>query len=144
MATLLGREPINDVFLTPSEFGELLVQNKENGLTIIEQMSNGGAFAEFNQDQDYPIKNAPLGAYVKHIVSESNYNVTLQENVTVNRVKAIKVFANGTNEFSNIKFIEYLLIHDKDPYHISYMAHVKDFDKYLPDFEQMVKSFRIE
>lgn len=26
-------------------------------------------------------------------------------------------------------------------YHIRYMANVNDFDKYLPDFEQMVKSF---
>ena len=33
-------------------------------------------------------------------------------------------------------------MHDEQPYAISYYANAKNYEKYLPEFEQMVKSFR--
>ncbi len=34
--------------------------------------------------------------------------------------------------FSGIKFVEYMAIHNGDPYYIGYMANSKDYEKYLP------------
>jgi hypothetical protein len=31
---------------------------------------------------------------------------------------------------------------DNNPYYVGYMANVKDYQKYLPQFEQMVKTFK--
>jgi hypothetical protein len=31
---------------------------------------------------------------------------------------------------------------DNEPYHIQYSADAKNYEKYLPEFEEMVKSFR--
>ena len=37
---------------------------------------------------------------------------------------------------------EYYVFHDGIPYRLEYYASVKDFEKYLPQFEQMVKTFK--
>jgi hypothetical protein len=44
--------------------------------------------------------------------------------------------------FNSIKFLEYMLMHGNQPYYIEYMANEKDYEKYLPQFEQIVKSFK--
>ena len=33
-------------------------------------------------------------------------------------------------------------MHDKEPYYLAYMGNVKDFEKYLPEFEQIIKTFK--
>ena len=38
--------------------------------------------------------------------------------------------------------MQYLAWHDKKPYALAYMANVKDYEKYLPQFELMVKTFK--
>ena len=65
--------------------------------------------------------------------------VTSKQNVTIDNETAVKIYGNGIESFSGIKFVEYLVQHNKEPYYIGYMANVKDFEKYLPEFEQMVK-----
>jgi VCBS repeat-containing protein len=144
MASLLGRGPVNDVYLTPSEFGELLVNDKDSETAIIDRIGNGGVYSQFVQDTDYSLKNAPLEAYVKYRIAQlgDNWNVTSMDNGTIGKQKAVKISANGTNESANIRKVEYLVLHDKDPYALSYIANVKDYDKYLPEFEQMVRSFK--
>ena len=66
------------------------------------------------------------------------------DNGTIGKQKAVKISANGTNEYGNLRKVEYLLLHDKDAYMLQYIANSKDYDKYLPEFEQMVKSFRFK
>ena len=38
--------------------------------------------------------------------------------------------------------MSYFVMHDDQPYYLNYIANAKDFEKYLPQFEQMVKSFK--
>jgi len=38
--------------------------------------------------------------------------------------------------------VAYLVLHDKVPYYLEYIANTKDFQKYLPQFEQMIKTFK--
>jgi len=38
--------------------------------------------------------------------------------------------------------VDYYILHDGNPYKLQYFANVKYFQKYLPQFEQMVQSFK--
>jgi hypothetical protein len=148
IADLYGRGPGNTVILAPSDFSNFLLQNKEGDTTTTDQkmQEGGGAYSAFAQDTDYNIKNSPLEAYVKYRIDQQsdNWNVSSMDNGTIGKQKAVKISANGTNESANLRKVEYLVLHDKDAYSLLYAANVKDYDKYLPDFEQMVKSFRFK
>jgi len=106
-------------------------------------MKDEGAFASFGQELGYGIKNAPFELYVKYKIDrQTEMNVTSRQNVTIHGEPAVKIHGDGIKTFNGIKFVEYILMHDKEPYYIGYMANVKDFEKYLPQFEQMVKTFK--
>jgi len=64
------------------------------------------------------------------------------DNGTIANEKAVKISYKGTNESDSLKRVQYLVLHDKDPYILQYMANSKDYDKYLPEFEAMVRSFK--
>lgn len=144
MASFMGRGPVNDVQSAPGEFGDLLVDDEDSSTGIIDRLESGGVFSEFTQDTDYSLKNAPLNAYVKYIVNQQSesWNVTSMDNGTIAKQDSVKISSNGTSEYANLKKIEYLVFGDKEPYRLQYIANIKDYDKYLPEFEQMVKSFR--
>jgi hypothetical protein len=124
-----GFGPANLIMLTPSEFNDILL-----GKAV-----HNGVFAYFIQDAYYPIKNAGLDLFVKYQIDKQDaINVTSKQNVTIDGEPAVKVYADG----NGTKFVEYMAWHNKQPYDIGYMANVKDYDKYLPQFEQIVKTFK--
>jgi hypothetical protein len=128
------------VALTPSEFGVLLVNHSK---PLNETMRDEGAFASFEQERNFPIKNAGLDAYVKYMIDrQDGMNVTSKENVTLDNEAAVEIQGDGLKSFSGIKFVQYMLMHNEQPYFLAYMANVKDFEKYLPEFEQIVKSLK--
>jgi hypothetical protein len=128
------------VALTPSEFGVLLVNHSK---PLNETMRDEGAFASFEQERNFPIKNAGLDVYVKYMIDrQDGMNVTSKENVTLDNEVAIEIQGDGLKSFSDIKFVQYMLMHNEQPYFLAYMANVKDFEKYLPEFEQIVKSLK--
>ena len=141
MAELLGRGPVNMIIMAPVEFANLLTEPKEGE---DDRMQSGNALSNFMQDTAYNIKNAPLEAYVKHRIDQlsDSFNVTSMYNGTIGKENAVKLTKNGTGDQSNQRVVEYLVLHDKDPYILTYSADVKNFDKYLPEFEQMVRSFK--
>jgi hypothetical protein len=106
-------------------------------------MKDEGAYPSFDNDWLYAIKNAPLDLYVKYqIDKQDGMQVKSKQNVTIDNETAAKIYADGINSFSGIKFVEYMLMHDKEPYYLAYMGNVKDFEKYLPEFEQIIKTFK--
>jgi hypothetical protein len=106
------------------------------------KLKDGGAYALFYGDY-FGIKNAPFDVYVEYRISEdSAINVTSIQNITIAGEPAVKIYGDGMYNFNGIKTVEYLLWHDKEPYVLEYMANVKDFEKYLPQFEQIVKTFK--
>ena len=128
------------VALTPSEFGVLLVNHSK---PLNETMRDEGAFASFEQERNFPIKNAGLDVYVKYMIDrQDGMNVTSKENVTLDNEVAIEIQGDGLKSFSDIKFVQYMLMHNEQPYFLAYMANVKDFEKYLPEFEEIVKSLK--
>lgn len=145
-ASFMGTGPVNYVISAPGEFGQILTDDADDDRSYFEKLSEGGAIGEISQDTDYNLKNAPLQAYVKYRVDQQgdNWNVTSMDNGTIGKQKAVKISANGTNDDSDLRKVEYAVLHDNDAYFLLYAANVKDYDKYLPEFEQMVKSFRFK
>ena len=128
------------VALTPSEFGILLVNHSK---PLNETMKDEGAFASFEQERNFPIKNAGFDAYVQYKIDrQDGMNVTSRQNVTLDNEAAVKILGDGIKSFSGTKFAEYMLMHNEQPYFIAYMANAKDFEKYLPEFEEIVKSLK--
>jgi hypothetical protein len=140
---------INNVILTPNEFANLLIADNTSAslLDVIEH----GIVAQLGPDPDFDINNASLEKYVKYFSSfAQNYDLKY-ENATIGGERAIKVFINGTdvgrtspmkNETGSINSISYLVMHQDQPYYLYYIANVNDYNKYLPYFEQIVKTFK--
>ena len=135
-----GKDILSQPVLTPKEFAAFM-DNQSKPLN--EKMKNGGAFASCKQDSSYGIKDAPFDVYVKDKIDKQNgMKVTSKENGTIDSDAAVRVRGDGINSFSGFKFVQYLVWHDKKPYALAYMANVKDFEKYLPQFEQIIKTFK--
>jgi hypothetical protein len=140
-AETTGYGPANNIQLTPKQFSDLLITPSEK---FWEKMKDGGAYASFYQDVDYRIKNAPLESYVKYVIDNRGIvNITSQQYTTVGNEKAVRIYTNETTSYGNTSFVRYLVMDDDEkPYHIMYFADAKNYEKYLPEFEQMVKSLR--
>jgi hypothetical protein len=134
------KDNLSQPALTPKEFATLLVNQSE---PLNEKMKDRGAFASFKQDSSYGIKNAPFDVYVKYKIDKQNgMKVTSKENGTIDNETAVRIRGDGINSFGGIKSVQYLVWHDNTPYTLVYVANVKDYEKYLPQFEQMVKTFK--
>lgn len=101
------------------------------------------ATTNFKQYADYTIKNAPLDAFVKYMIDKQNLiQVTSQKDVIVANETATQIYAEGIGEDEGFKFLHYYLIHNKEPYVLGYKASNHLYQKYLPDFEKMLNSFK--
>lgn len=127
---LLGFGPANTIDAMPSEyFGS----------------NTTYAAASFKQYPYYTIKNAPLDTYVKSMINGFIPNlikVISENNVTVANETSRQIYAEGKGKFEGFKFLEYYLFHNKEPYMIAYKASNHLYEKYLPDFEKMLNSFK--
>jgi hypothetical protein len=134
---LLGVSSYSSVVLVPAKFAELLIQDKGDI-----GMGNGTAAIVFAEDSDYTVKNAPRDLYVKFRMNkDDSLNVTSRQDTTVGKEKAVRIEGSKNDISGNIRLLEYLILHNNEPYIIRYIASMNDFERYLPDFELMVKSF---
>ncbi len=135
--------PINQVVAAPDEFGNILVYDDDDDESLFDRVRDGGAVAMFTEDTTYNLKSSPLEAYVKYIIDEegNNWNLSSMDNGTIGTQNSVKISENGTNESANLRKVQYLVLDEEGPYILQYVANSKDYDKYLPEFEQMVKSF---
>ena len=137
----------NGTLLTPNEFADVLLADN---VSAVFDVLHGGVMAELAPDPRFPIKNAPVEIYAKHSLKFFN-NLPTSENATVGGERAIKAFFNSTDVASklgktnvpvSLVFTSYYVMHDDQPYFLTYMASAKDYQRYLPQFEQMVKTFK--
>jgi hypothetical protein len=134
---VLGVTSYTSVILVPVHFAELLIQEKHDIA-----MGNGSAAIVFAKASDYSVKNAPLDLYVKYRMNEDDsLNLISREDTIVGKEKAVRIDGSKNDTSGNIKLLEYLLLHNNEPYVIRYIAGVNEFERYLPEFELMVKSF---
>jgi hypothetical protein len=134
---LLGISSYSSVVLVPAKFAELLIQDKGDI-----EMDNGTAAIVFAEDSDYTVKNAPPDLYVKFRMNkDDSVNVTSRQDTMVGKEKAVRIEGSKNDTSGNIRLLEYLIFDNNEPYIIRYIASANDFERYLPDFELMVKSF---
>ena len=70
-------------------------------------------------------------------------NLKSRQDTIVSNEKASSIEGNGINKTmnKNVIYLANLVLHDEDPYYLEYIANKKNFQKYLPQFEQMLKTF---
>lgn len=126
--------------LVPNEFSNMLVNTSQelSGNTI----QNGGAYSIFQLDTEYPYRNIPLETYTQYNINLSPVKIFSQENTPVGGEKAVKIHRTPRTNITNLEVVDYYVVHNGKPYFIQYAANVKDYQKYLPQFEQMVKTFK--
>ena len=134
---VLGVTSYTSVVLVPVHFAELLIQEKHDIA-----MGNGSAAIVFAKASDYSVKNAPLDLYVKYRMNEDDsLNLISRQDTIVGKETAVRIDGSKNDTSGNIKLLEYLLLHNNEPYVLRYVAGVNEFERYLPEFELMVKSF---
>ena len=134
---VLGVTSYTSVVLVPVHFAELLIQEKSDIA-----MYNGSAAIVFAKASDYSVKNAPLDLYVKYRMNEDDsLNVISHQDTIVGKEKAVRIDGSKNDTSGKIRLLEYLLLHNNQPYVIRFIAGVNEFERYLPEFELMVKSF---
>jgi hypothetical protein len=127
------------IVLAPPVLGNFSVTNDTSELS--QNMQIAGAICIFGQDQ-YNFSNYDkLEDYVRaKTLNQDDLKVISLEETTIGNERAVRIYADGVGEFANFKYIEYLMLHDKKPYFISYAARVADYYAYLSEFDKIVKS----
>jgi hypothetical protein len=136
----------NGIMLTPNEFADVLI----NTSSLIND-TDGVVMAELAPDPRFPLKNAPVEIYANHTLRIVRGFAPTYENATIGGERAIRAFLNSTEVASklgksdipvSLVTTSYYVMHDDQPYFLDFMANAKDYQKYLPQFEQMVKTFK--
>jgi hypothetical protein len=60
----------------------------------------------------------------------------------IDNEKAVRIEGIKDDISGNLSTLDYLVLHNNEPYQFRYIASLSDYDKYLPEFETMVKSFK--
>jgi hypothetical protein len=138
MESILNRGPW--IELIPTEFSQMLINplQEPSGKAIEKE----GAYSVFEQDISYPFRNVPLNIYAQYNLNLSEVKVLSQANATIDGEESVRIHRTPRDNSSNVQVVDYYTVHDGKPYFIQYVANVKNFQKYLPQFEQMVKSFK--
>jgi hypothetical protein len=126
--------------LVPNVYADFLVN--PNKTISGDDIQKGGAYSKLFADPDYPYRNIPLETYTQYNINVSPVKILSKENATVGGEPAVKIHRTARNNLTNVEVAEYYVIHEGKPYTLQYAANVKDFQKYLPQFEQMVKTFK--
>lgn len=140
IASIFGVGPSNQIILVPSQFSKVLLDSN-NDKIMTYNVYNSGAFSQFAQETDYYANNVPLTAYIEYFANKYLYlSIISEKDSIVGSENATKI--EGIDNSGTVKLVIYLLLHDNEAYNYDYVANVNDFDKYLPEFEEMIKSFR--
>jgi hypothetical protein len=128
--------------LIPTEFSDLLLNPSQN---LSGQRIQNGAYSIISVDSEYPYRNVPLEIHTRYSLQDLNLSkvkIFSKENTTIGGEPAVKINRSGRNNLTNIEVVEYYVVHDSKPYFLTYAANVKDFQRFLPQFELMVKTFK--
>lgn len=133
----LGFAPADSIILTPNEFSEILFNLSQ---PLGGKIHAGVVYSVIMHDSDYQIKNALLDLYAKYkIDQQQGIRVISKEIVTIDNEPAIRIYSSV---FNTIITIQYVVMHDNEPYTFVLAANTKDFKKYSPHFELMVNMLK--
>jgi hypothetical protein len=136
----------NGLMLTPNEFADVLINT-----SALLDVKDGVVMAELRPDPNFPLKNAPVEIYANHTLKIVRGFAPTIENATIGGERAIRAFLNSTDVASklgktnipvSLVTTSYYVMHNDKPYVLDFIANAKTYQKYLPEFEQIVKTFR--
>jgi hypothetical protein len=136
-SALGGSSPLT---IIPIEFSETLINTNVSNEEQF-RIRNEGAFSLIGVDATYPLGNTSLDLYTQASLNQSNVKIFSKENATIDGEPAVKIHRTARNNQTNMEVTEYYVIHEGKPYTLQYGADLKYYQKYLPQFEQMVKTF---
>lgn len=142
MAQFMGFGPVNFIRAIPVDIAEILATDDSDNSTSFA--------AQFQQEEGYSMKNAPFSMFEKYILNNwldtNRWNVTNTDNksIKIDTEPTIKILANGKKqtESEDKKIIVYATKHDDNAYVFEAFGDPINFDKYLPEFEQMIKTIK--
>jgi hypothetical protein len=103
---------LTELYRTETSTKARISNFEENDITL----ENGSAVVVFAKDPDYSVKNAPLDLYVNYTISRDDVmNMISQENTIVGKEKAIKIEGRRMDTSRNIRFLDYLRLHNNEP-----------------------------
>jgi len=128
------------VRLIPVEFSEMLINPGQelSGTTI----KNHGAYVTIGLDTAYPFRNVPLNIYTQYNLNLSEVKIFARANVTIDGEEAVRIHRTPRDNSTNVEVVDYYTVHEGKPFSLQFVSNVKDFQRYLPEFEQMVKTFK--
>jgi hypothetical protein len=132
---------ISGILLIPTVFSDFFINKDED---MQKRFENVGAFSLITIDTEfYQFRNVPLEIYTQYQINKDEGKIFSKENTTIDGEKAVRIHKPVRDNSSNVdEEVNYYVVHDNIPYRLTYAADVKDFQKYLPQFEQMVKTFK--
>jgi hypothetical protein len=133
----------SSILLIPTEFSDFFMSSNGNFQKLFQKV---GASSFMTLDSAYLFRNVPLEIYAQSYINQlSEGKVLSKENTTIDGERALKfhsTYKDKGNLTRIVEGVDYYVFHDGNPYRLSYIASPKDFQKYLPQFEQMVKTFK--
>lgn len=133
------------ILLIPSEFSDTLMNAFGDTQKLFQLFQNLTVWSVMAVDTSSPFRNDPLEIYVQHVVNASSdlFRKFPQVPTLIDGERALKIWGEvSDNSTITDRMVGYYVIHEGIPYRLEYYATEKDFQKYLPQFEQMVKTFK--
>ena len=82
--------------------------------------------------------------YVKYMKDKLTADITNETNIKLDGEDAVKLHLVGTGSDADLKLIHIYTMHKDEPYFIRYNGFGDKFNNKLPEFEQMLTSFKWE
>jgi hypothetical protein len=120
---------------------EIILYPKDIDIGTAVEAGNA-VIVNFMQDNTYNVKNAPLSQYVKYKTENARTSIISQEDTTIDGEPAVKVLSNVKGNSGDVKYLFIYTIHDKKYYTIGFIGNTNNFNRYLPEFEQMLNTFK--
>ena len=130
------------ILLIPTEFSDSLVNARGDFQKLFQNLS---VYSTMVVDTSFPFRNVPLEIYIQQRTNTSSdlFRTVPEENATIDGEKALKINSVVEDELTDTAmYVGYYVFHDNSHYRLEYYASVRDYERYLPQFEQMVKTFK--
>lgn len=130
------------IIVIPTEFSDFLANSNGDYQKLLENLS---VYSLLIADTSYPFENVPLDIYVQYRVNASYDAFMLwpKKNTAIDGKKALKIYGNvGDNSTNADQMVGYYVFYEGNPYRLEFYATENYYQKYLPQFEKMVKTFK--
>jgi hypothetical protein len=134
--------PSPDSYMTFGTVNTLTLYPVDQDMEAATETLNG-VVAQFKMDKSFDLGNAPLDRYVKFKVKDYTTATELsREQIELDGQPAIKIVMKSTAQ--DVMFQNILTTYNDEFYEIIYSGNTANYNKYLPEFEQILETFKFD